>query len=249
MMVTYNRIELTKRTVQSILDNTNKHFNFVIIDNGSKDGTVEYLKSLERMEENAAHGGKPLKCSFHITRLPENKGIAVGRNMALKKGVELGTDWFCTIDNDVEIPEGWLTECIDIMKANPKFAMIGVNMEEVRYPMIESNGYKFQDKPRGNLGTACIVFPAKLQKMLGYFSTEYGKYGEEDADYGMRTRVLGLKLGYIEEMGNHIGVGDYDVGEYREWKTECHKNNLAKFNANCGAYARGEKSLYIPYKD
>src|SRR5690606_24761469 len=102
---------------------------------------------------------------------------------------------------------------------------------------------------RGNLGTACIVFQSKLQKMIGYFNTEYGLYGEEDADYGMRARVCGFSLGYIERMGNHFGVGELDKGEYREFKTEMHKSNLAQFNANCGAYARREKQLYIPYKD
>lgn len=238
MMVTYNRLDLTKRTIKSLNDNTKADYNLVVVDNGSEDGTVDYLNELAADNDN-----------IHLNLLPENKGIAIGRNIALKKAVELETNWFCTIDNDVEVPDGWLTEAIGIMKDNPKYAMIGVNMEGVKYPVVEQNGHKFQSKPRGNLGTACIVFQSKLQKMLGYFSTEYGLYGEEDADYGMRARVCGFGLGYIERMGNHFGVGELDQGEYREFKDEMHKNNLAKFNANCGAYARREKNLYFPYKD
>jgi len=240
MMVTYNRLDLTKRTLQSIEDNTKTYYNLVIVDNGSEDGTKEFL------EDYKPH----MNCAKYETVFnDENKGIAIGRNQCLKGAVALDTDWFCTMDNDVEVPDGWLSECVNIMTANPKYAMIGVNMEDIKYPMITSNDYTFQTKPRGNLGTACIVFQAKLQKMLGYFNTEYGLYGEEDADYGMRARVAGFGLGYIETMGNHFGVGELDQGEYREFKTEMHKNNLAQFNANCGAYARREKQLYIPYKE
>jgi GT2 family glycosyltransferase len=181
----------------------------------------------------------------------ENKGIAIGRNQALKIADESfpDTKWLCTLDNDVEMPEGWLTECIQIIEANPAFGMIGVNMEGKPYQIITSNGKTFQNKPAGNLGTACIVFPKSVHKMLGFFNTEYGKYGEEDADWGMRARVVGYKLGYIEKMGTHFGEGENDVGEYREYKTACHKKNLAKFNANCGAYARREKAIYIAYKE
>lgn len=241
MMVTYNRLDLTKRTLKSIQENTDIDYNLVIVDNGSTDGTQDFLSKEFEPASNCTY----VELKFN----EDNKGIAIGRNQALRMGVEMNTDWFCTIDNDVEVPKGWLKECIDIMKANPKYAMVGVNMEGVIYPTIELNGYKFQNKPQGNLGTACIVFQAKLQKMLGYFNTEYGKYGEEDADYGMRARVCGFSLGYINRMGNHFGVGELDQGEYRQFKNDMHKNNLAKFNANCAAYARGKKSLYIPFKE
>ncbi len=65
----------------------------------------------------------------------------------------------------------------------------------------------------------------------------------------MRIRVLGLKLGYIKENGKHLGEGEYDTGEYREFKNKWHAKNLALFNKNCGAYARKQKPLFIPFKD
>ena len=159
-------------------------------------------------------------------------------------------EWFATIDNDVWVPEGWLSEAISIMKANRQYGSIGVNMENRIYPMVTLNGCEFQTKPQGNLGTACMVFNRSLHKMLGYFNhLDYGKYGEEDADWGMRTRVVGLRLGYIKNSGKHIGEGELDVGEYREFKTISHKKNLPKFNENCRAYANRQKALYIDFSD
>lgn len=242
MMATYNRLDLTKNMLQNLLKSTKCNFNMVIIDNGSSDGTRDYLNEFANSDKGYLQN---LVLKFNDTNL----GIAVARNQSLKIADELDTDWYCTLDNDVIMPDGWLQECISILKVNKNYGMVGVNMEDNSYPIVTLNGCTFQNKPEGNLGTACIVFPKSTHKMLGFFNTEYGIYGEEDADFGMRARFVGYKLGYIKEMGNHFGVGKLDEGEYREFKTESHKNNLDKFRENCRKYARREKSLYIPYKD
>ena len=128
--------------------------------------------------------------------------------------------------------------------------MIGVNFEAQSFPIVTVNGgYEIQNKPRGNLGTACTVFHKNFHKMLGYFNTEYGLYGEEDADMGMRARVVGFKLGYLKENGIHLGEGENDVGQYRDFKTKCHKNNLKKFNQNVVSYHNKRKGIHIGFKD
>lgn len=238
MMVTYNRLDLTKETLDSLWSTTKDPFQLVVVDNGSSDGTIEYLESIQKKA--------PMK--MHILPLEENKGIAVGRNVALQKANQLGTKWYCTIDNDVKMPDGWLGECIDILTTNKGYGAIGVNMEVKPYPIVSKGGFNFQDKPQGNLGTACMVFRKQLHQMIGYFTTEYGKYGEEDADFGMRARVAGFKLGYIERMGTHVGADEEDKNEYREFKTKQHADNLALFQKNCALYAQRKKALYIPFK-
>ena len=92
------------------------------------------------------------------------------------------------------------------------------------------------------------LWQRNLHDMLGYFNTEYGTYGEEDADFGMRVRVVGLKLGYLKENGVHLGEGENDVGEYREFKTVSHMRNLNLFYKNCSDYVNGRKSIRIDYK-
>jgi len=243
MMVTYNRLQLTKKTLDHLFENTYYPYRLLIADNGSKDGTVEYLrdvcdKKVKELEQFVGYDIKPNK---------ENKGIAIGRNQTLSMS---SNNWLVTFDNDVWVPKGWLTECIDILQANRQYGAIGVNMENTNYPLVTLNGKIFMDKPRGNLGTACMVFNRSLHKMIGWFNCyDYGRYGEEDADFGFRTRVVGLKLGYIKENGKHLGEGEYDTGEYREFKTASHKRNLSKFNENCRAYASRQKPVYILFKD
>lgn len=241
MIVTYNRLELTKQTLNSIFENTDHPFNLIFVDNASKDDTINYLYKF--------CGDKLTECGFFkgfkIQKNDQNMGIAVGRNQALLLAED---EWLVTLDNDVSVPPGWLTESIDILTKNPKYGMIGVNMENVSYPLVTINGKEFQHKPKGNLGTACIVFPRSFHKLLGFFNTEYTNYAHEDADMGMRARLVGYQLGYIKQAGKHLGEGEVDKGEYRAFKDTHFKANLKKFNENCAAYSNGRKPLYISFK-
>jgi len=247
MIVTYNRLELTKKTLDNIFKTTKYPYNIIFVDNGSIDGTVEYLdKTLYQKTEHFESFR-----DYAIISNKDNLGIAIGRNQCLREAVrKYDDDWLVTFDNDVAVPDGWLTEAIDILKLNPQYASIGVNFEDKTFPIIKLNGKEFQHKNQGNLGTACMVFNKSLHKMLGYFNhTDYGKYGEEDADWGMRTRVIGFQLGYIKENGKHLGSGSYDTGPYRKFKTDSHKKNLLKFNQNCRDYTRRVKPLYIKFNE
>ncbi|MFW9876815.1 MAG: glycosyltransferase family 2 protein [Candidatus Thorarchaeota archaeon] len=246
MMVTYNRLDLTQKTIDNLLKNTKHPCSLVVVDNGSKDDTPKYLQELQQNCNDDLLGA--IK-NVELILLPENKGIAEGRNRALKKADELKTKWYCTIDNDVQVPDGWLGKCIQVLSKNRNYGGIGVNMENIPYSLVTKNGCYFQDKPKGNLGTACMVFSKNLHKMIGFFSMEYGVYGLEDSDFGMRTRVAGFKLGYIKEMGIHIGADEDEKNEYRKFKTKQHSDYLVLFKQNCARYFNNQKPIFINYQE
>src|SRR3990167_8424855 len=75
MMVTYNRKELTKLTLNNIV-NTDCKFNIVFIDNGSTDKTLEFLHNFKSDKH------KNIK-EIIVKENGANKGIAVARNQAL----------------------------------------------------------------------------------------------------------------------------------------------------------------------
>ena len=79
--ITYNRLELTKKTVESFYAKTKVDFH-LFIDNGSTDGTIEYL-----LDKN------------HIL-LTKNMGIAYAFREAVR-AVE-GYDFILKLDNDIE---------------------------------------------------------------------------------------------------------------------------------------------------
>lgn len=231
--------------LESLFQHTDSDFRLIIVDNGSTDGTVEWLKNDPWLETKVWN--TPNCVGKEISFNEKNLGIAIGRNQGLKLSNKYNDEWLSTLDNDIEFIPGWLSQALDILSVNPKFA-VGLNMEGKPYPLLSRHGKQFQYKREGNLGTACTVFSRALHDQIGFFTTEFELYGEEDADYFFRARLSGWEMVYLPEMGIHFGEGDLDVGEYREFKNNCHKKNLAQFRKNCADYARRKKSTYIDFE-
>jgi GT2 family glycosyltransferase len=80
--ITYNRLELTKQTINSFYSKTNVDYH-VFIDNGSTDGTKEYLKQFP-----------------HIF-FEKNVGIAAAFSMAMLQLNDY--DFILKLDNDIEV--------------------------------------------------------------------------------------------------------------------------------------------------
>lgn len=237
MMVTYNRLNLTIQTVDSLFENTDKEFRLLICDNGSVDGTIDYIKDIKPTNNCK---------SIEYVLNKDNLGIAAGRNQCLKLANQYSDNYLSTIDNDIEFPKNWLSDCISFLEKNNNFA-IGINFENISYPIHNLNGYEVQIKPAGNLGTACAVFDKKLHNLIGFFNTEFGLYGEEDADFFFRARRVGYKMAYLKNKGKHLGEGQNDIGEYRDFKTKCHEDNYNKFLKVCKDYISGRKPIYISF--
>lgn len=245
-MVTYNRLNLTKKTFETTLSNAGEKFNLVIIDNRSNDETLEWLKSnIDKYD---------LIEDYKIIPLNENKGIAYGRNMGLYIYDKFyNTDFLCTIDNDVNLPDNWLTDCCDVLKNNNKICACGVNLEVMRYNKAfvkvkgENRAIEIQIKARGNLGTAAMVFGKDTFEHIGYFCTDYKIYSHEDATYGWVMRYHKPMLVYLGKNGIHLGVGKEDEGEYREMKNKYWDLNMPIYNNNIRQYINGTKPIYTKF--
>lgn len=79
--ITYNRLELTKRTIESFYSKTSVDYH-LFVDNGSTDGTQEYLKD------------------FNHILLEKNYGIAYAFREAVRQ--LNGYDFILKLDNDIE---------------------------------------------------------------------------------------------------------------------------------------------------
>lgn len=242
MCVTYNRVHLTKKTFDSLFKSIHTPFRLIIVDNNSTDNTEDFLFELKETLKN-----NPLCKSYDAHFNVENYGIGGGRNQCLKIANKYNDKYLSTIDNDVDFSNNnnWLEDCIDFIDTNPKFS-IGINLEEVNYPIKEFNNKKIAFKDRGNLGTACTVFSRKMHEDIGFF-LKFGKYGLEDSNFFLRSRVAGYQMGYLPTPGIHLGKGNEDVGEYREFKTNEQKKHMQDFIKECNLYSTRKKSIKLPY--
>lgn len=88
VVVTYNRLALLKECIKGIQKQTQPFEKLIIVNNGSTDGTSEYLQSIENHYIQIIH--------------QENVGSAGGFHTAIKTAYEQGFDWIWMMDDDVE---------------------------------------------------------------------------------------------------------------------------------------------------
>lgn len=90
---TYNRADLLPRSIQSVLDQTYKNLEIIVVDDGSRDGTQQRVRSINDHR---------LKCARH----PKNRGAAASRNT----GIELASGKYIAFQDD---DDQWLPEKLE----------------------------------------------------------------------------------------------------------------------------------------
>lgn len=238
IVLNYNRIRYSKKTIQNLIKKTTVPHEFIFVDNGSVDGTRAYLKRLER-KTNA----KQVKWVFN----PSNYGVAGGRNSGLK--IAEG-DYLMTIDDDIIVPDDYDKKLIEICDNIPNIGITGVCVERKgdRLPIATINDVRVRVKREGNLGGGCLCLPRHVFEKVGYYRPDF-VYGGEDCDMYIRLRQLKLASLYIEPLGEHI---DKNLNKtYANLKKFSHSKKSAaykKVGDNELTYRR-TKSVYIPYKE
>jgi len=120
-ILTWNRREDTKFLMdslvyeyESLLKDNNVFIN--VCDNGSSDGTLEYLQN-----------DCPL--SVHVFSMLENKGISVSKNVLIDAAIENGSDFMFMFDNDVSPIKGSLIKMLEFIKVNTDIGCFGQHID------------------------------------------------------------------------------------------------------------------------
>ena len=113
VFITYNRLELTKRAIESYLETARMPFTFCMVDNASTDGTREWL--LEHPFE------------FHL--LNENRYPGVACNIGWEAGPVSATHLH-RADNDWEFLPDWCEEVEARFAENPRLGQLGMRTDE-----------------------------------------------------------------------------------------------------------------------
>lgn len=187
--ITFNRLELTKRTLESFYQKTNVDYH-LFIDNGSTDGTQEYLKQ------------------FNHILLDKNYGIAYALACAVNALPEY--DYILKLDNDVEtITEDILNKMLDFHKKAGKnyvCSPVDLNIKPNFYPHVYSkaNIHGYNVEYVAHTGGAFQLMPYKICKDL---ITEYRSLAKGDYMIGQFYRKHGYKPTYLKDLEmKHIGI-------------------------------------------
>lgn len=251
VMVTYNRKAFTRQAIGSILRTADRPYRLTVVDNGSDDGTPEYLKELAR--KGLVH---------NLVLNPENLGVARAANQGWL--AEPGAAFMLKYDNDIVMRRaGWLSEMVRTSDALGGLGALAYNFEPRSYPLVEDGGVRVRLKLRGNLGGACLLIPARTHQALGFWTEQFGLYGEEDADYCRRVVNAGWFLAYMEDedAGIHLpggkaavidkttydarnGVEEIQESAYRAFKDEQRRKSVGVRDSLFAAYESGDSPLF-----
>ncbi len=186
---TYNRLQILKKCLialenQVLIDEIND-FEIVIVDDGSTDGTVDWLKRNSR--------------TFPHLRLFEQShfGAAQGRNLGVDKA---NGDVIVFIDSDLVVDNFFLTNHFKsltkawIKLGNRKCFTYGSVINTSNFNAPNSEPFKLQDLSWAYFATGNVAIDKKVLEKSGLFDTSFRLYGWEDLELGERLRNMGVKL-------------------------------------------------------
>lgn len=194
IIVNWNGLGHLPECLDSLQQQTFRDFETIVVDNGSSDGSVEYL--MKRPE-------------VRLVPLRENVGFAAGNNAALPLAQG---EYLVTLNNDTKAEPDWLENLVAVADRHPEAGMVGCRILSYSEPeRVDSLGMAIckDGMSRGNYrgrlfaklaieAEAEILFPSAcvalyrraMVEEVGFFDADFFAYCE-DTDLGLRGQLAG----------------------------------------------------------
>lgn len=185
---TFNGLALLREAIQSIQLNTPEPYELIVVDNGSTDGTLDYLREQRIV----------------FISLPNNAGFPVACNWGLKLA---RGDSLLLLNNDVLVTERWLGKLNKALHKAPTTGIVGPmsNYVNGRQQMDMEGTYmeaasRLETEAFGQLQQVnrvigfCMLFKRELMLRIGLLDERFSPGHFEDDDYCYRARQAGYSI-------------------------------------------------------
>ena len=198
VVVTYDNRDLTRLCLESLFARTEwPSLEVLVVDNGSSDGTPEFLSELARRHGN-----------LRVLALGENRGFPAACNVAL---AEASGDPLVLLNNDTVLTRGWLTALHRHLAARPRLGLIGpvtnaiANEARVEVGYSDLGGlpawaarwvraHDSETFPISMLAFFCVAIRRAAFESVGPLDERFGLGLFEDGDYNRRARAKGWEV-------------------------------------------------------
>lgn len=221
IILTWDGKQYLSGCLDSVLKQTLPPAEIILVDNGSRDGTVEFVR--ERYGD-----------SVTIVENKTNVGFSEGNNRGIR--VSSG-DYVVLLNNDAEPHPRWLESMVDVMEKDPRAGMCACKIVCASDPgTIDYAGFLiYRDgtvRSRGRLekdreqfsrveetfapSGCAALYRRKMLDEIGLFDPDFFIYGD-DSELGFRGRLAGWKSLFAPEaLVYHIGSAT--TGTYSPFK-------------------------------
>ncbi|HSX45303.1 MAG TPA: glycosyltransferase family 2 protein [Candidatus Saccharimonadales bacterium] len=213
-----------KNRLSSCLDSLlsqNQSAQVLVVDNGSTDGSVEFVKQ--------KYPG------VQLISLPQNTGFSGGVNAGIKKALEVGADYIGLFNNDAVADKNWLSELVKVLDNQAEVGIVTCKLMRDDRQHFDSTGDQYSiygmpfprarnvldegqfDKPEPVFSASggASLYRAKLFTQVGLFDQKFFAY-YEDVDISFRARSAGWQiyyqpsaLAYHEVSATSSGLGSF----------------------------------------
>lgn len=225
----YNGIKYIRNCMDSLRNQTEKPFEVLVVDNGSKDGSLEILQ--EEYPE------------ARVIALKENTGFCHAVNLGIR---ESKTPYVILLNNDTIVKAGFVSSLVKAVEEREDIFSVSAQMLSMEDENIldgagdgycilgwayargkgrQANEYSKKIEIFSACGGAAI-YRKDIIEQIGYFDERHFAY-LEDVDIGYRARIYGYRNMY-EPTAKVIHAGSAVSGSrYNEFKTKLSSSNTA----------------------
>lgn len=223
----YNGLRFMDECIDALNDQTYRNFKILVVDNGSTDGSVEWLRE------------KKLETIF----LSENTGFSGAVNIGIRAAA---TPYVILLNNDTRVDEYYVAEMVRTICASEKIFSVSSRMIQMYHPELMDDagdmysvlGWAYQRgvgqsieryrKPC-RIFSACAgaaIYRRAVFDEIGYFDEMHFAY-LEDLDVGYRARIAGYDNVYCPAaIVWHVGSGT-SGSKYNSFKVKlAARNNI-----------------------
>lgn len=227
----YNGKDFLYAYFESLIKNSNEIGEVIIVDNGSRDGSQEFIRNYRE------------KVDFPIVLIEnsQNLGFAEAVNQGISKA---RYDYIFSLNNDTVVEKSAILELLNLLNTDGRIFSVSSKMVQFNNPeLIDDAGDDYTllayTKKRGNnqnlnnfievseIFSSCAgaaLYRKDLLEELGGFDSEFFAY-MEDVDLGYRARINGYKnLFCPNAIVYHIGSATTG-SQYNEFKVRLAARN------------------------
>ncbi|MHB8926770.1 MAG: glycosyltransferase [Bacillota bacterium] len=203
VVVTNNQLPFTRLCLESIGAYTQEPYELIVVDNGSNDGTRDFLAA----EAQAALAGGGLAPEVKVILNDLNEGYPKACNQGLRAATG---EAVVLLNNDMVVTPRWLTNLLNCLEATgagavgPASNMIsGLQRVDAAYDSLESmerfaETFNRPDetkwRPTVRLGGGGLLLRGEVLGRVGYFDESFTPGNFEDDDFSLRVVQAGFGL-------------------------------------------------------